>query len=119
MSFECFLAIYCVGLVVLPVAFGIWKHDEVKRFETEDYLIAFCLLVFWPAVVLGSVLALVLGIIYYLSYVFRWLIKAGVWFREYLIRRKARSREKAEREHAERVKSTKPGDQEYFDYVCD
>ena len=120
MSFECFLTIYCIGLVVLPFAFGIWKHDVVKMFDVEDYAIACFILAIWPFVAFfGIGLALALGILFAISYVFRWPFKAGAWFREYLIARRARKREKAEREHAERVKNAKPGDKEYFDYVCD
>lgn len=120
MSFACFLAIYCIGLFVLPLAFGIWKHDVVKRFDTEDYIIACFVLAIWPLVAFfGFGLALTFGIIYSLSYVFRWPFKAGAKFREFLINRKERKREKAEREREDRVKNAKPGDKEYFDYVCD
>ena len=120
MSFACFLTIYCIGLFVLPLAFGIWKYDEVKQFDTDDYFIACFVLAIWPLVAcFGTGLALALGILYVISYVFRWPLKAGAKFREFLINRRARKREKAEREHEERVKNAKPGDKEYLDYVCD
>ena len=99
MSFECFLTIYCIGLVVLPVAFGIWKPDVVKKFETDDYINAVWLIALWPVVVLVFGIVLVCGIIYYTFYAFGWLFKVGVLFREYLIRRRrARKLENTERE---------------------
>ena len=120
MSFACFLTIYCIGLFVLPLAFGIWKYDVVRNFETDDYIIACFILAIWPLVAcFGAGLAATFAILYTLSYVFRLPFKAGSKFREFLINRRARKREKAEREHEERVKNAKPGDKEYLDYVCD
>ena len=101
MSFACFLTIYCIGLFVLPIAFGIWKYDVVRNFNTEDYFIACFIVAIWPLVAgFGAGLALALGILYVVSYMFRWLFKAGAKYREHLIEktyRKARS-EKYEKE---------------------
>lgn len=121
MSFACFLTIYCIGLFVLPLAFGIWKYDDIiNRWDTEDYIIACFVLAIWPLIAFfGAGLALAFGILYVISYVFRLLFMVGAKFREFLINRRARKREKAEREHEDRVKNAKPGDKEYLDYVCD
>lgn len=93
MSFACFLTIYCIGLVVLPVAFGIWKYDDVKNFETEDYIIACFLLVIWPLVAFFVTgLAAAFAILFAISYMFRWLFKAGAKYRKHLIEKAYRKR---------------------------
>ena len=120
MSYACFLTIYITGVVLIPIGFGIWKYDVVRNFETDDYIIACFILAIWPLVAFfGAGLVAAFAILFAISYVFRWLFKAGAKFREFLINRRERKREKAEREHEERVKNAKPGDKEYFDYVCD
>lgn len=94
MSFACFLTIYCIGLVVLPVAFGIWKYDDIiNRWETEDYIIACFILAIWPLVAFfGAGLAAAFAILFAISYMFRWLFKAGAKFREHLIEKAYRKR---------------------------
>ena len=93
MSFTCFLTIYCIGLVLIPVGFGIWKYDYVRNFETDDYIIACLILATWPFVaVFGTGLALAFGILYVISYVFRLLFMVGAKYREHLIEKAYRKR---------------------------
>ena len=93
MSFACFLTIYCIGLFVLPLAFGIWKYDEVKRFDTEDYIIACFILGIWPAVLFfGCGIAIIGAILFAISYVFRLLFMMGAKYRKHLIEKAYRKR---------------------------
>ena len=94
MSFACFLTIYCIGLFVLPLAFGIWKYDDIiNRWDTEDYIIACFILAIWPLIAFfGAGLALAFGILYVISYVFRLLFMAGAKYRKHLIEKAYRKR---------------------------
>ena len=93
MSLACFLTIYCIGLFVLPLAFGIWKYDDVRNFETQDYFIACFIIAIWPLVAcFGAGFALAFGILYVISYVLRWPLKAGAKYREHLIEKAYRKR---------------------------
>jgi len=78
------LIIYIVGLLVIPIVFGIWQYDVVRQFDTSDYIIACFLLVIWPIVAFfGIGLTCSFSLLYAISYVFRWLFKAGVKIKEH------------------------------------
>ena len=94
MSFACFLTIYCIGLFVLPLAFGIWKYDDIiNRWDTEDYIIACFILAIWPLVAcFGAGLVVAFAILFAISYVFRWLFMVGAKFRKHLVEKAYRKR---------------------------
>ena len=94
MSFACFLTIYIIGLFLIPVGFGMWKYDDIiNRWETDDYIIACFILAAWPFVAFFCIcLALALGILLAISYVFRWLFMVGAKYREHLIEKAYRKR---------------------------
>ena len=94
MSFTCFLTIYVIGLILIPIGFGMWKYDDViNRWEIDDYIIACLIVATWPFVlVFGSALAVAVAILFGISYIFKWLFKAGAKYREHLIEKAYRKR---------------------------
>ena len=93
MSYACFLTIYIIGLILIPIGFGIWKYDVVRNFETDDYIIACFVLAIWPLVAFfGAGLAAAFAFLFAISYMFRWLFKAGAKYREHLVEKAYRKR---------------------------
>ena len=88
------MTIYVIGLLLIPVGFGMWKYDDIiNSWETEDYFTACFIIAIWPLVAcFGAGLALALGILFAISYVFRWLFIAGAKYRERLIEKEYRKR---------------------------
>ena len=93
MSFTWFLAIYVIGLIIIPIGFGMWKYDDVRNFDTDDYIIACLILAAWPFVLLFvTIVGGTIAILFVISYIFRWLFKIGVKYREHLIEKAYRKR---------------------------
>ena len=111
--------IYFIGVVLFPIAVGMAMGGG-KKFNVFDEGIPVFLLSFvWPFVlailICGGVL---MGIFALVGFLWTFLLELGSQLSKTL-ERSPKKMEKAEREHEERVKNAKPGDKEYFDYVCD
>lgn len=115
---EAWVSIYILGMVLIPVLAGVvMRSEDIKG---SDFFWDFCVPIglislMWPFVlVMAGVIAAIVVVVMVPGFVFRSLMKIGQ-----LIGRKIDRREDEEREHARRVLNAKPGDKEYFDYVCD
>ena len=86
MSHTCFTIIYIAGLVLIPVGFGMWRHDVVRRWEMDDYLLACFILVIWPiSALFGVCIAGTFVILFGIAHVFRWFFEAGVRIRTLIL----------------------------------
>lgn len=119
------VSIYILGVVLIPVLAGVaMRSEDIKG---SDFFWDFCVPIglislFWPFVlVMAGVIAAVIVVVMVPGFVFRSLMKIGQLIGRNMGRKKKKidRREDEEREHARRVLNAKPGDKEYFDYVCD
>ena len=84
MSFACFMTIYVIGLFLIPLIWGIWQYDTIRRSWDEDnYIIAAFVIGLWPITAfLGVVL---LGAAFVLAgpfFLFKALLDVGAKFRQ-------------------------------------
>lgn len=127
---EVLWIVYGIGVVLFPIIVGfIFKE---KKFDVlDDCVPIFFGSLFWP---IALVLILACWFTMVICFIPGWVWKGllyigseigwhyGMWKEVRNAKKKAKERERKkreEREHAERVLNAKPGDQEYFDYVCD
>ena len=112
--------VYLIGLVVVPLVFGVIFRNEVHGFDEDDYVLFGIMLIIWPAVVAFLVIGVVLvGIFYFPFKLVKVLLRLGdvVSTKIERWRREREMRKELEREKL--VRDAKPGDAHYFDYVCD
>lgn len=108
---------YAIGVILSPFILGlIWK----EKLNIEDCFPIACLSVVWP-LALGVILIVAVGITVVLlgGFLFSFPFELGQWVRHAIQKRKQTKQERKELEHAKKVQNAKPGDREYFDYVCD
>ena len=101
--------VYLIGLVVIPLLFGMIFRNEVHGFDGDDYVLFGIMLLIWPVV----------GILYFPFKLVKGLLQLGDVVST-KIERWSREREmRKELERERLVRDAKPGVAHYFDYVCD
>lgn len=52
MSLTCFWTIYVIGLFLIPLIWGIWQYDTIRRsWDDDNYIMAAFVIGLWPVVV--------------------------------------------------------------------
>ena len=130
LSPEVAWTIYGIGVVVFPILVGA-MFKEKKFSVMDDGVPVFFLSLTWPIVIfLVAIVWSVMVACFIPGWVWNGLLhigseigwRYGMWKEVRNAKKKAKERERKEREereHAKRVLNAKPGDKEYFDYVCD
>ena len=130
LSPEVAWTIYGIGVVVFPILVGA-MFKEKKFSVMDDGVPVFFLSLAWPIVIfLVAIVGSVMVACFIPGWVWNGLLhlggeigwRYGMWKEVRNAKKKAKERERKEREEreqAKRVLNAKPGDKEYFDYVCD
>ena len=129
---EALWVVYGIGVVLFPILVGA-MFKEKKFSVMDDGVPLFFLSLAWPIVLfLIAICLCVMMVCFIPGWVWNGLLHIGseigwhygMWKEVRNAKKKAKAKERErknreEREHAQRVLNAKPGDKEYFDYVCD